>query len=329
MFTRFQKWALATTIATYILIMVGGMVRASDAGLGCPDWPKCFGRYYPPLTESQVPSDVDASKFDFQLAWIEYTNRFVGVIIGLLILGTLVIAIRNHRDNARILYPSIGAFVLVLFEGWLGGQVVASELETWVLTAHLILALVIVSLLLYATVAGFFPNSKPFTNMPVHRRRLGWLAIAVLLLTLVQVGFGTQLRGELENIENEQGEILARSKWIEETGWVDMVHRSYSWLIVAGMVGIVYYTHRKIDPSRWLRMIAKASVGLLAVQIVAGIGMAYGGLPPALQVVHLITASLFVGALTLIYLLAGRVSVASSSPLSKEHPQSQISHQPA
>ena len=329
MFTRFQKWALATTIATYILIMVGGMVRASDAGLGCPDWPKCFGRYYPPLTESQVPSDVDASKFDFQLAWIEYTNRFVGVIIGLLILGTLVIAIRNHRDNARILYPSIGAFVLVLFEGWLGGQVVASELEAWVLTAHLILALVIVSLLLYATVAGFFPNSKPFTNMPVHRRRLGWLAIAVLLLTLVQVGFGTQLRGELENIEDEQGEILARSKWIEETGWVDMVHRSYSWLIVAGMVGIVYYTHRKIDPSRWLRMIAKVSVGLLAVQIVAGIGMAYGGLPPALQVVHLITASLFVGALTLIYLLAGRVSVASSSPLSKEHPQSQISHQPA
>ncbi len=329
MFTRFQKWALATTIATYVLIMVGGMVRASDAGLGCPDWPKCFGRYYPPLTESQVPSDVDASKFDFQLAWIEYTNRFVGVIIGLLILGTLVIAIRNHRDNARILYPSIGAFVLVLFEGWLGGQVVASELEAWVLTAHLILALVIVSLLLYATVAGFFPNSKPFTNMPVHRRRLGWLAIAVLLLTLVQVGFGTQLRGELENIEDEQGEILARSKWIEETGWVDMVHRSYSWLIVAGMGGIVYYTHRKIDPSRWLRITTKATAGLLAVQIVAGIGMAYGGLPPALQVVHLITASLFVGALTLIYLLAGRVSVASSSPLSKEQPQSQISHQPA
>ncbi|MBI5929558.1 MAG: COX15/CtaA family protein [Chloroflexi bacterium] len=329
MFTRFQKWALATTIATYALIMVGGMVRASDAGLGCPDWPKCFGRYYPPFNESQIPSNIDASKFNFQLAWIEYTNRFIGVIVGFLILGTLVQAVRKHRDKPRILYPSIGAFVLVVFEGWLGGQVVASELEAWVLTAHLILALVIVSLLLYATVAGFFPNSKPFTNLPVQRRRLGWIAIVALLLTLVQVGLGTQLRGELEHIEDQKGDVLSRSKWIEETDWVDIVHRSYSWLIIAGVVGIVYYTHRKADPNRWLRMLAKGIAGLLAVQILAGIGMAYGGLPPVLQVIHLITASLFVGGLTLIYLLAGRVGIESPSQMTKEQPQAQTSHQPA
>lgn len=327
MLTRFQKWALATTIATYALIMVGGLVRASDAGLGCPDWPKCFGRYYPPLNESQIPDHIDASQFDFQLAWIEYTNRFIGVIIGLLILGTLIQAVRKHRDNQRILYPSIGAFGLVLVQGWLGGQVVTSDLEAWILTAHLILALVIVGLLLYATVAGFFPNSKPFANLPMQRRRLGTLAMIVLLLSLIQVGFGTQLRSELEHIEDEQGDVLSRSKWIEETSWVDIAHRSYSWVLVLGIVAITYYGYRKVDANRWLRWTINSTVLLTIIQIGAGIGMAYGGLPPALQVVHLIAGSLFIGSLTLIYLLAGRVAVSPTLAIFKEPPQTLTSHQ--
>jgi cytochrome c oxidase assembly protein subunit 15 len=309
----FQKWALATTIATFVLIMIGGIVRASDSGLGCPDWPQCFGRPYPPLTESQVPDHIDAGQFDFQAAWIEYVNRLVGVLIGFLILGTMYHALKTHRRVPRVLYPTIAAFVLVLFQGWLGGEVVESELNPLHITAHLVLALLIVNLLLYATVSAFFPETRPYANLPRQRRTLGRLALLVLVLVLVQVGFGAGLRGELEIVEDESP-TLARGEWIEEAGWVDPVHRSFSWLVLAGVVGLVYYTHRRMQEQHHLiQWAARAAGGLVIVQILAGIGLAYGPLPPILQVTHLVGASLLVGALMALYLLASRIPTETSS----------------
>lgn len=304
---RFQRWALATTIATYILIMVGGMVRASGAGLGCPDWPKCFDRYYPPLTASQVPDTIDASKFDFQLAWIEYTNRMVGVIIGLLIIGTLFHAIKSYRKQPRILYPTLGAFILVLIEGWLGGELVKHELQPWHITLHMLMALVIVSLLLYATLSAFYPQLE--TSLTRDKRRLNWLIIGVLALTLIQISFGTEMRGSLEIIEKDNP-TLARADWIGEAGLIDQVHRSFSWLVLLGVLAIDFVAHRrltvKIDRLQWA---ARVSTLLVFVQILAGIGLAYAGLPPILQVVHLVSASLMVGSLMIAYVLNNRVPI--------------------
>lgn len=303
--SRFQKWALATTIATYILIMVGGFVRASGAGLGCPDWPECYGRYYPPLTESQVPAEV-RDDFDIQLAWIEYSNRLVGVVIGLLIIGTLYFAVRDHRHDKRILYPAIAAFVLVLFQGWQGGQVVKQELEPLMVTTHLVLALILVSLLLYATVNAFYPDIKAFEKLPRTRRHLGRAAFGVLLISLGQVGLGAWLRGDLEIVQEDMPN-LARSEWIGEVGAIDMIHRSYSWLILFGVLYIIYYTYRHFRQNDMLIGLARTSLAMVILQIGAGIGLAYGGLPPVLQVIHLINGSLLIGALTLMFLLANRL----------------------
>ncbi len=305
--SRFQKWALATTIATYILIMVGGFVRASGAGLGCPDWPECYGHPYPPLHISDVPADV-RDDFDIQLAWIEYSNRMVGVVIGFLIMGTLYFAVRDHRDDKRILYPAIGAFLLVLFQGWQGGQVVKLELEPLMVTAHMVLALVIVSLLLYATVNAFYPDIKSFENLPTQRRHLGRVAFGVLLLSLGQVGLGAWLRGDLEVIKEEMPD-LARADWIGEVGLIDIAHRSYSWLILFGVLYIAYYTYRHFRQNNTLILLARTAFAMVILQIGAGIGLAYGGLPPALQVIHLINGSLLIGTLTLTFLLANRLPV--------------------
>ena len=99
--TLFKKFALASTTATYLLIFIGGLVRVSGAGLGCPDWPKCFGRWIPPLSYNQIPVGFDVSNFNLTLAWIEYINRLAGMITGLLILITALLAIKNFRRTKQ------------------------------------------------------------------------------------------------------------------------------------------------------------------------------------------------------------------------------------
>jgi heme A synthase len=86
----FARLALATTVATYLLILVGALVRASGAGLGCPDWPMCYGRWIPPTSVSQLPAGYDPATFNAILTWTEYTNRLLGVSIGFLIIATAV-----------------------------------------------------------------------------------------------------------------------------------------------------------------------------------------------------------------------------------------------
>jgi len=88
----FSRFSTLTTLLTYILIFVGGLVRVSGAGMGCPDWPKCFGRWIPPTSLDQLPTDIDPAQFNIVLAWIEYSNRLVGVVIGLMITATLILA---------------------------------------------------------------------------------------------------------------------------------------------------------------------------------------------------------------------------------------------
>jgi cytochrome c oxidase assembly protein subunit 15 len=273
-----------------------------------------------------LPADV-ASDFNVQLAWIEYTNRMVGVIIGFLIIGTAWYAFRHHRDNKRIFYPALASLLLVLFQGWLGGQVVAAELAPWLVTAHMILALVIVSLLLYATVGGFYPESQPLTDLPRPRRRVAVLAMIVLLLTLIQVGLGAKLRGDLEHIQEDHPD-MARSALIDEAGWSDAVHRSYSWVILGGVIGLAGYIHRRLAAYRQLIYLARGAMVMVIVQVVAGIGLAYAGLPPALQVIHLINASILVGVLTLIYLLAVRLPVGDTAAADRPASHNRLSQKP-
>src|SRR5688572_9272625 len=183
--SSFQRLALWTTATTYLLILVGGLVRASGAGLGCPDWPRCFGGWIPPASVADLPPQFDPALFNPTLMWTEYLNRLLGVAVGFLIFATTISTWRHHRREPRILWTTIAAFVLVGFEGWLGGRVVAYGLTPWIVTAHLMVALVIVQLLLYATYAAFAHRAEPTPgDKPLRLSILGLIA-----LTLLQVGF--------------------------------------------------------------------------------------------------------------------------------------------
>jgi heme a synthase len=299
--SSFQRLALWTTATTYVLILVGGLVRASGAGLGCPDWPRCFGSWTPPASAADLPAGFDASQFNPTLMWTEYLNRLLGVSVGFLIFGTLVSAIRHHRRTRGILWPTLAAFLLVGFQGWLGGVVVQQELAAWIVTVHLVVALVIVSLLLYATVFAFFSGeSRPSALTMAHRQPLSWAVLALIAITLMQVALGAQVRGHIDTALDAG---TARTAVVGTVGPLYIWHREVALLVVAltAAVGALIWKRHLGEQS--LRVSAAAAILLVAVQVALGLAMAYVAVTPAIQIGHLISSSLLLGAETVLWLL--------------------------
>ena len=297
--TSFQTLALLTTGVTYVLILVGGLVRASGAGLGCPDWPKCFGSWIPPASVADLPAGFDPAQFNPTLMWTEYLNRVLGVIVGLLIFATLVSAFRHHRRTPSILWPTLAAFLLVGFQGWLGGVVVEHELAAWIVTAHLLVALVIVSLLLFSTVYAFFGTG---TSEPSPRRSpIIWSSLALIILTLAQVTLGAQVRG---GVDDALIHGTPRARALASVGAFDTWHREMALVVLATTVAVFLLVRTRHARERPLTHVAGVVAALVLAQVGIGLWMAYSALTPAAQVAHLTTSSLVLGAETVLFLLA-------------------------
>jgi heme a synthase len=328
--SSFQTLALWTTAATYFLILVGGLVRASGAGLGCPDWPRCFGAWIPPASAAELPRGFEASQFNPTLMWTEYLNRLLGVTVGLLIFGTLVVAWRHHRHTARIFWPTLAAFLLVGFQGWLGGVVVQQELAAWLVTVHMVMALVIVSLLLYATVYGFVAKENDAEGRSAdyaddagtslaasqarHRRPLAWAALALMVITLLQVILGTQVR---EGIDVALAAGIGRSDALAAVGRFDLWHREAALLVIGATVMVVWLARTRFRHERVLVRATVVVVALVGAQVVLGVTMAYVGLTPPAQIAHLTVSSLLLGAETVVFLLARWLPIQAGRQVSK------------
>ena len=290
--TSFQRLALWTTAATYFLILVGGLVRASGAGLGCPDWPRCFGSWIPPASAAALPPQFDVSQFNPTLMWTEYLNRLLGVTVGFLILATTISAWRHHRHQPRIVWTITAALLLTGFQGWLGGRVVAHELAAWIVTVHMIVALVIVQLLLFATV-----DSLSRVKLGALLAR-GWPVLALIVLTLLQIGFGTLVRGAVDTALDAG---VARSRAISTVGRLDLLHRDLAIAVLAASAALsLWLLYKRADAklSRWSFVV----LSLAIIQVGLGAVMAYWSLLPAAQVAHLTVASLLLGAETVLLL---------------------------
>ena len=312
--TTFVRLARATTLATYLLILVGALVRAAGAGLGCPDWPKCYGRWIPPIEASQLPPGFDVTTFNPMLTWMEYTNRLLGISIGLLIVATFVAALLWHRHRPRILWPSLSALLLVGFQGWLGGQVVRSGLEPWMITAHMVVALVIVTLLLYATYhAAVRRAGLAEREATPARRHLGWTFAGVILLLLVQVGLGTQVRAGMEHAVDLDPD-LPRTEWLAQIPTIDGVHRGFAQIVLVGVFVVALWVRRRFAHDPVLVRSTQAAMVLVVLQMAFGMVLAYTGVPPWAQVVHLSAASLLLGALVLGFLRTQREPVLLEEP---------------
>ncbi len=278
--------------STYLLILIGGLVRVSGAGLGCPDWPRCFGGWIPPTHVSDLPKDIDPALFNFTLAWIEYGNRLVGVLVGFIMVGVMVQAIRVARDDRRILVASMAGALLVAFQGWMGSIVVSSRLEHYMISVHMVLALVLISLLIYLLRRVDLKMTES-SDLPSHRvfeRRL----LAIWGLTFVQIVIGTEIRGEVEGIRNafpllHDLDLVGRlGETVTVHSIIGVVMVIASWYVAAN----VFNDYPRLKPVAWYL------IGLVSLQIILGMAMYSVGLRPLLQVLHLWIASIFLGVLT-------------------------------
>lgn len=324
---RFRNIGILTVTAVYFLILVGGIVRSTGSGMGCPDWPKCFGSWVPPTDISQLPADylevykhkrieknqklaASLHKMGFEKVsaaifshpsqyletafnptktWIEYINRLVGVLIGIFIFLTLVYAFPFLKSDSAIFFIALASFILVGLQGWLGSIVVSTNLLPVTVTIHMALALILVAMLQYAVArAGKEQFRKGFSYSPKVQRLL-WV---VAVLTFGQILLGTQVREQVDLVAFTMNGAN-RNMWVDKLEIDFYIHRSFSIVVLGLHIYLAYLVYRLQN----YRMSKLASLMLLLVgmEILAGIIMAYFAIPPVLQPVHLTVAALLFG----------------------------------
>ena len=306
---NYRRVALITIAAVYFLILVGATVRASGAGMGCPDWPTCFGRWIPPTSEAQLPANYQEiyadlgyaeTRFNVVKTWTEYLNRLTGVAIGLLILLTAIYSWSCRRYDRWIPLASIAAFVMVAIQGWLGARVVGSNLQPGIITIHMLMALAIVGVLLF----GFFrSNREIMARQPIggiDPRFALWLYV-VLGCTVLQVTLGTQVREMTDFISRMQGEEM-RSSWIQAMPWFFYVHRSFSAFVLLANGWLLYLLARSLGWEHVLTRLTAVMLAVVCAAILSGATLGHLGMPAFVQPAHLLAASLIFGLQFLIWM---------------------------
>lgn len=319
--TRFQKLASAALVSVLILIFVGAIVRVTGAGLGCPDWPKCWGCIIPPWKVEQVDlGRIDFEKFQRKAerlgrdpetvtpehilenfnprhVWTEFVNRLFSLPVGLFSVATMVAAFGQPRRRRILWWTSLASLILVGVNAVLGAMVVYSGLKPGVLTLHMALAMLLIGLLAYTAWRGCErPWSLPFES----RSRIGVRGWVLLLLALIVVEgiMGTQIREMTDELaKSHNGE--PRETWIGElegTG-VYLIHRSFSWLIVA--VSLVAWWRTGLTTGGVIGMPGKVVLGLVGIQMVLGLIMAQIQVFAAVQVLHVGLAGIMLAAVVL------------------------------
>lgn len=298
-FTRFSKIVVVTV---FLVILAGGVVRMTQSGMGCPDWPKCFGRWIPPTNEAQLPSNykelyafkyVDLS-FNAYHTWIEYINRLLGAILGVLLFIQLLWSLRFRKTRPALLWLCLALVLITGFQGWLGSKVVEANLEVVKVTTHMIVALLIAAL--SVTVIFVCNSSKTFYK----NKALKIISTITILSGLLQVILGTQVREQIDHISAALN-FQQRGTWTIQLGPLFDVHRSFS-IVVAGLCIYLFMKYKSVP-----RMAAGGKLILFTVlaNIALGTIMSYFNMPAIAQPLHLLFSSVLVTTLYYQWLKTG------------------------
>ena len=296
--TRFAKLATAAAVATFVLIAVGGLVRATDSGLGCPDWPLCFGDWIP-------PADLNA--------WIEHSHRlvaavFVGPLVGAVGLMTVFTA---RRRDWPMLAAAVVAGVLVIVQSLLGGAVVLEQLRAELVTAHLAMALTVFAATIFIAERasrGPMPRARPPHGL--------WLLIvATVAATFAQMLLGSWVTGHGAGLAYEDfplmgGTLLPSVGASQEA--VQVAHRAMS-VVVLALVMATFLTVRRVTVQPQARLLAAAMLVLTLVQIALGGANVLSRLSALFVVPHLAVGAAIFGISVWLLLTSRRLRTAEVS----------------
>lgn len=341
---RFLRVNLLTIVSLFLVITAGGVVRSTGSGMGCPDWPRCFGQIVPPTHVSQLPEGYEQEyvegrqaknqrfadvldllgfaeladhirhdpsisvheEFNPLKTWIEYINRLFGVVAGFMLLLSAFLSYAFFNSKRSVFVWSVINVFLVGFQGWFGSIVVSTNLLPGLITVHMVVALLIVGVSIYTY---FKARSLRDKDLLINRSSpiIKWTAILSLLLIIVQVVFGTEVREAIDHISSEVP-LIARSGWIDALGSILTYHRVFAYISALVILVLFFLIRSNFAKDTHQSRFGNIVLVLCALQFVSGYTLYHFGVPAFAQTSHLVLASLFFGAQYYLMLLLGRAS---------------------
>ena len=315
---------IISIVIVYLVILAGGIVRMTGSGMGCPDWPKCFGFLIPPTERSQLEwksnSDYnknqiviidetlfyandkfksknkfemsnwseytkhDYSKFNVYHTWIEYINRLIGAIAGLSVLILFVNSLKFLKTKKIITGLSFLALIAIIFQAWLGKMVVDSNLMANTITVHMLMAIVLLFILF-----SILAISNPSKKSVKISRNISILVLISIVLLLIQIITGTEVRKFID-IKMELLNYTEKERWFENITSSFSFHRSFSWAIII-VNSLIYFYARKSGLKLKIIHIVNS---LIFFQISSGIIMYYFHFPFSSQPIHLLISTMII-----------------------------------
>ena len=298
----YRRLALATIFMTFLLVIIGGIVRVSDSGLGCGPassgfhgWPFCNGAVIPGLDVNTI---------------IEYSHRTVAGIVGLMAIALAVLAWRRHRGNVVLVRASVAAAVLVVAQGLLSAATVDNDLDETLVAAHLGLAMIFFALTLFIWRASKTENQgAPAVDGGRRFKPLALIAAGLAFFTIVAGGYmaGTQNYGRADYQLGDGAHHACGKEFptcngdflpFGETRLVDihLTHRVFVYLTTLFVLGLIALSLRR-RPSDGIVRNAKIAAGILAAQLLVGALNVWLDEYEALIVLHLALGTLLWGTL--------------------------------
>ncbi|MEP7163223.1 MAG: COX15/CtaA family protein [Ferruginibacter sp.] len=285
-----KNWVLATFVLTFLVIIAGAVVRTTQSGMGCPDWPRCFGKWIPPTNASELPADFEKylriqdidHSFNALHTWIEYFNRLLGVLLGVFAIIQAALLFRK-RNLARSAYKrSLFFLLVVILTGLFGAVVVKLNLAHLSISVHLLFAVLLIQIQL----ALLLSLHSKLSAIPVDGR-LRKMLLAFLILLFVQVILGTMVRMYIDDISKALNYEL-RETWLSDSPVFFLIHRSFSWAILLFVLFIAWQAAHIPLMRNKIFILA----GIVFLSMATGITLFYAHMPAAAQPIHLLLAIL-------------------------------------